>query len=105
MSDGRNRIDWPGFCVNFVFGAFFGAVLGFRWWTRSDWALSPSMTPGAVIVSACALVGGLLAGVGKDDFWSGIGEGFVEWPWKMLKVLGYALVVLSVVWLVKSLIT
>lgn len=63
------------------------------------------MTPGAVIVSGCALVGGLMAGVGKDGFWSGMGEGLVEWPWKMLKVAGYALVVLSLVWLVKSLIT
>ena len=103
MDNGQNRIDWPGFCVHFVCGALVGGVIGLRCWMRSDWALSTSATPGVLIVSGCALLGGLLAGLGKDDFWNGVGEGFAEGPWVMIKIVCYAVGGIGLIWLVMTL--
>lgn len=103
MNNGQDKFDWPGFCIHFFFGALVGVVVGFRCWTRSDWALSTSATPGVLIVSGGALLVGLLAGLAKDDFWSEAGETSAEWPWAMLKILCYAAGFIGLVWFAISL--
>jgi hypothetical protein len=103
MNNGQNNFDWPAFCIHFFFGALVGAAIGVRCWMRSDWALSPSATPGVLIVSGSALLVGLLAGLAKDAFWSEVGEYSAEWPWLVLKVLCYAAGFIGLVWFAISL--
>ena len=53
-----------------------GACVGLYLWARSDWATSPSTTPGALFISGGAVLGGLVAGCRQDAFWSDVGEAF-----------------------------
>jgi hypothetical protein len=69
-----SKIDWFGFAVQFVFGAALGAALGFRWWSRSSYNLSPSLIPGILFMGGGAIVFGVIVGCLRDDFWRGFRE-------------------------------
>jgi hypothetical protein len=69
-----SKIDWFGFAAQFVFGAVLGAVLGFRWWAKSSYSMSPSLVPGILFMGGGAIVFGVIAGSLRDDFWRGFRE-------------------------------
>ncbi len=69
-----SKIDWIGFAVQFVFGAVLGAALGFRWWSRFSYNLSPSLVPGILFMAGGAIVFGVVVGCLRDDFWRGFRE-------------------------------
>lgn len=104
MSDEKHNIDWLGFGVHFFFGALLGCVIGFRCWVKSDWALSPSATPGALIVGGCTLLGGLVAGFCKDVFWTGISEVYDDYPSIVLKAVGIVAALAGLIWLTVTLV-
>ena len=70
----KRKFDWLGFAVQFVFGAALGAVLGFRWWAKSSYALSTSAIPGVIFIGGGALVFGLIVGFLRDGFWRGFSD-------------------------------
>lgn len=72
----KHPFDWSGFVVHFVFGAPFGAIVGFAMWGKSSFTESTSMTPGWFFIGGGALVCGLIAGFLGDRFWQGIGDWF-----------------------------
>jgi hypothetical protein len=61
--------DWVGFWVHFVFGAILGAVIGLWVWGRPVFRLYDSSLAGFLCIGGGALLGGLLAGFGRDSFW------------------------------------
>lgn len=75
----HKRFDWTGFFVQFVFGAFVGAALGFAWWVKSPEVTSTSMTPGISYIGGGALVCGIIAGFIGDRFWESLTDWFRWW--------------------------
>jgi hypothetical protein len=61
MND-KPKYDWAKFWVWFFCGVLCGAFLGVRVWGRSHWAMDHSMRPGMIIISASALIGGIVGG-------------------------------------------
>jgi hypothetical protein len=65
----RKQIDWFAFWVHFAFGAVIGAVAGLWVWGRPSFHLYDSSLAGVGCIGGGALLGGLLAGVGRESFW------------------------------------
>ena len=61
--------DWFGFWAHFVFGAVAGAVAGLWVWGRPDFGFYDSGRAGWLCIGGGALLGGLLAGLGRESFW------------------------------------
>lgn len=70
----KNDRDWFGFWVHFAFGAFVGALLGVSVWGHRAFDLGHSSLAGVLCISGGALLGGLLAGFGRESFWSNLGR-------------------------------
>ena len=62
--------DWAAFWVHFVFGAVLGAVIGLGIWSRPAVGLYDSGRAGLFCIGGGAMIGGLLAGFGGEDFWA-----------------------------------
>ncbi len=61
--------DWFGFWVHFVFGAIAGAFIGLWVWGRPAFGFYESSLAGIICIGGGAILGGLLAGFGRDRFW------------------------------------
>ncbi|MBX3732304.1 MAG: hypothetical protein KF791_06880 [Verrucomicrobiae bacterium] len=70
----RDGFDWVAFAVHFLFGAILGAGIGMTVWGRPALGMYESRRAGAVCIALGALSGGLLAGFGRDSFWSSLGR-------------------------------
>ena len=70
----RPKFDCLGFWVHFAFGLIVGALIGLYVWARSDWRLSTSFLPGLCFIGGGGLIGGLLAGLGQQEFWSDLAQ-------------------------------
>ena len=71
MSD-KQEFNWIAFCIHFVLGLIFGAIVGFFVWiktpyTESGWA-------GFCYIGVGGLIFALLAAFIGDDFWHRLGE-------------------------------
>lgn len=70
----KNDRDWFGFWVHVVFGAFIGALLGVSVRGYRALGLGHSSLAGVLSISGGALLGGLLAGFGRESFGSNLGR-------------------------------
>ena len=61
--------DWFTFWVHFVFGAGLGGLLGIAVWGRPQFHIYDSMSAGILCIGGGALLGGILAGLGGENFW------------------------------------
>jgi curved DNA-binding protein CbpA len=75
--DASRKIDWIGFAVRFVCGAFLGALFGFGGEMRRTTATKASFLVAALLG---AVVGGLLSAFGGDRFWRSI-RPWGPWYW------------------------
>ncbi len=91
-----------GFVVHSVCGAVFGAILGLAMFARSSDAGSVSGRPALLWIGGSALIGGLLAGVGQDEFWSEGAGAYPDFRWKSVRVLVVVVAVALLVLLVAS---
>jgi ABC-type uncharacterized transport system permease subunit len=64
-----DKIDWFAFWVQFSFGAILGAIVGVRFFARSEYATSSSWLPMILFLGCGGVAGGLIAGILRDDFW------------------------------------
>jgi hypothetical protein len=74
MATSPPKIDWLGFWIQFALGALFGAVLGGVFWSKILIGYAEYKMVGALCIGGGFLLGGLVAGFGKDGFWASLKE-------------------------------
>ena len=67
--DWRDRV--AAFGVHFFFGAILGSAFGLALWAFLR-AENMTAAGGVLCIGAGALLGGLVAGIAKDEFWTGL---------------------------------
>jgi len=74
MPQKRPPIDWFAFSVHFCCGAIIGGLIGLSIWGRPNFGLYNSRLAGLICIGGGALLGGLLAGCGRESFWDSFGR-------------------------------
>lgn len=62
----KEKRDWVGFWIRFVFGSLSGAAFGVFLWSRSRVGLYNSYLAGVLLISVAATIVGLVAALSDE---------------------------------------